>query len=134
MSQENVEIVQHAFEHFRDTGDFLEEAVAPDFVWDMSKFQGWPEQQIYDGLEEAQRFIREWTEPFDDWRIEVESIHDAGDDKVVTILRQHGRSTSSGLPVEMLLAQVYTIRDGKQARMEMYADPADALKAVGLAE
>jgi ketosteroid isomerase-like protein len=34
----------------------------------------------------------------------------------------------------MLLAQVYTIRDGKQARMEMYADPADALKAVGLEE
>ena len=32
----------------------------------------------------------------------------------------------------MLLAQVWTIRDGKETRMEMYADPAEALTAVGL--
>jgi len=31
-----------------------------------------------------------------------------------------------------LFAQVYTLRDGKEVRMEMYADPAEALKAVGL--
>jgi hypothetical protein len=29
---------------------------------------------------------------------------------------------------------VYTVREGKQARMEMYADPDEALKAVGLEE
>jgi ketosteroid isomerase-like protein len=34
----------------------------------------------------------------------------------------------------MLLAQVFTVRDGRETRMEMYADPAEALKAVGLAE
>jgi hypothetical protein len=34
----------------------------------------------------------------------------------------------------MLYAQVFTIRDGKQTRMEMYADPDEALKAVGLEE
>jgi ketosteroid isomerase-like protein len=40
----------------------------------------------------------------------------------------------SGVAVEMLFAQVWTIRDGKETRMQMYADPAEALKAVGLAE
>jgi ketosteroid isomerase-like protein len=38
------------------------------------------------------------------------------------------------MPVEMSFAQVWTIRDGKQARMDMYSDPAEALAAVGLPE
>jgi hypothetical protein len=33
----------------------------------------------------------------------------------------------------MLFGQVWTMRDGKQARMEMYSKPDEALKAVGLA-
>jgi hypothetical protein len=36
--------------------------------------------------------------------------------------------------VDMYFAQVFTVREGKQMRMEMYADPDEALKAVGLAE
>jgi len=61
----------------------------------------------------------------------VKALHDAGD-KVVAIMRQHGRSKSSGLPVDMTFGQVFTLREGKLTRMEMYADPADALEAVGL--
>ena len=38
------------------------------------------------------------------------------------------------MPVEMLFAQVWTIRDGKEARMDMYSGAADALEATGLAE
>jgi ketosteroid isomerase-like protein len=49
-------------------------------------------------------------------------------------MRQRGRSNVTGVAVEMLLAQVWTMRDGKQSRMEMYSDPADALNAVGLSE
>jgi ketosteroid isomerase-like protein len=29
---------------------------------------------------------------------------------------------------------VYTVRDGRETRVELYADPAEALKAVGLVE
>jgi ketosteroid isomerase-like protein len=134
MSQKNVDIIRRALEHFQAEGDFLTDATAPDFVWDMTAFHGWPEQRVYKGLKETRRFIREWTEPFDDWQIEVEAIHDAGDEQVLVILRQHARSKSTGLPVDMTLAQVYTILDGRQTRMEMYSDPAEALQAVGLEE
>ncbi len=134
MSKENVAIILRALEHFQAEGDFLTAATAPDFVWDMTFFHGWPEQQLYEGLEETRRFIREWTEPFEDWRIEVESVHDAGDEQVLVILHQHARSKSTGLPVDMTLGQVYTIVGGRQTRMEMYSDPAEALRAVGLEE
>jgi ketosteroid isomerase-like protein len=99
----------------------------------MSTFRGWPEQQTYEGVEEARGFLRNWIETWDDWELDVEALHDAGD-KVVAIMRQRGRSKASGLPVDMSFAQVWTIRDGKLARMEMYADPGSGLKAVGMSE
>ena len=58
-------------------------------------------------------------------------MHDAGD-KVVVLVRQRGRSKAAGMPVDMSFAQVWTLRDGKESRMEMYSDPNEALKAVGL--
>ena len=134
MSQENVEVVRRGYAYRQARGDFLVEVLAPDYVWDMSHFSGWPEQQTYEGIEEARRFIREWTAAFDDWEIELVSLHDAGRDKVVGVVRQRGRSKTTGLPVDMLYAQVFTVREGKQTRMEMYADPDEALKAVGLTE
>jgi ketosteroid isomerase-like protein len=131
MSQENVEIVRRRYEHLAATGDPITETIALDFVWDMSKFRGWPEQQTYEGVEEARRFLRDWLEAWDDWEVEVQELYDAGD-KVVAVMRQSGRSKTSGLPVDMSFGQVWTIRDGKLARMEMYADPVEALEAVGL--
>ena len=133
MSKENVEIVRQRYAHLAATGDYLTETHAPDFVWDMSKFRGWPEQQTYEGVEGARVFLRDWLEAWDDWQVDVEALHDSGD-KVVAIVRQRGRSKSSGLNVDMAFGQVFTIRDGKLARMEMYADPAEALQAVGLSE
>jgi ketosteroid isomerase-like protein len=134
MSQENVEIVMRGLAHFQATGEPLGEVVAPGFVWDMSTFRDLSMlKREYEGTDGVRRFLQEWTEPFDEWNIEVESVHDAGE-RVVTIVCQRGRSKVSGVAVEMLFAQVWTIRDGKETRMQMYADPAEALKAVGLAE
>jgi ketosteroid isomerase-like protein len=133
VSQENVEVVKRGFEHFRATGEMLPEIAAWDFVWDMSTFNGWPEQQVYEGVEGARSFVADWREAWDDWQLDVEAFHDAGD-KVVAVVHQLGRSKTTGLPVDMSFAQVFTIRDGKQTRMEMYADPHEALKAVGLEE
>jgi ketosteroid isomerase-like protein len=127
-----VEIVRRAYEQFRVTGQFVAEIVTPDFVWDMSKFRGWPEQQVYEGIEGARTFLREWTAAWDEWELELDALHDAGE-KVVAILRQRGRSKLTGMPVEMSLAQVWTLDQGKQTRMETYSDPTEALKAVGLA-
>ena len=56
MTQENVEIVRRRYEHLAATGDYLAETHAPDFVWDMSKFRGWPEEQTYEGVGGSPRF------------------------------------------------------------------------------
>ena len=118
MSQENVELVRQRYEHLAATGEPFTETTALDFVWDMSKFRGWPEQQTYEGVEGARVFLNNWLEAWDDWEVDVEALHDAGD-QVVAIVRQRGRSKTTGLHVDMAYGQVFTIRDGKFARMEM---------------
>jgi ketosteroid isomerase-like protein len=133
MPQENIEVVRGAYERFAATGRPDAEITTRDFVWDMSNFHGWPEQRLYEGREGSETFLSEWTAVWDDWELEVEALHDAGE-KVVALVRQRGRSKAAGMPVDMYFAQVWTLRDGKQARMEMYSDPDEALKAVGLAD
>ena len=61
----------------------------------------------------------------------MEDPLDAGD-QVVAIVRQSGRSKTTGLPVDMRFAQLWTLSDGKQTRMRMYADPEEALRTAGL--
>jgi ketosteroid isomerase-like protein len=133
VSEENVAIVRGGYEEFRRRGSLVRELLAPEFVWDMSHFHGWPEQQVYEGVQGAERFIEEWTSAWDDWDLGIEELRDAGD-QVVAVHRQRGRSKSTGLPVDMSFAMVWTLREGKQTRMEMYSDVGEALKAVGLEE
>ena len=71
--------------------------------------------------------------PWEDWEVKADSFHDAGD-SVVVLMSQRARSKSTGMPVEMSFAQIWTLRDGRRTRMEMYSDPAEALEAAGLSE
>ena len=122
------------YEHFGASGELLAELAHPDFVWDMSTFRGWPERQTYPGLEGARQFLADWTDSWEDWKLELRELIDAGDETVVAIVHQSGRSKATGLPVEMDFAQVWTVRDGRQLRMRMYADPDEGRRAAGLAE
>src|SRR6478736_5097755 len=105
--------------------------MAPDYVWDMSTFAGWPEQQLYHGVDGARQFLADWRAPFDKWGLHDHELIDAGGDHVVAISRQRARHRTTGMAVDMVIAQVFTIRDGLQTRMQMYADPDEALAAVG---
>jgi ketosteroid isomerase-like protein len=99
----------------------------------MSKYEGWPEQQIYEGVDGANRFLHEWAGAWDNWELEIQEIYEAGD-KVVVVVHQRGRAKTTGIALDMVFAQVWTIRDGRFTRMDMYSDPSEALKGVGLAE
>lgn len=133
MSRENVEIVARGYAHFAATGEFIVEGVSPDFVWDMSKFEGWPERQAYAGVEGAREFLAEWTSAWEEWRLDVKRFVDAGA-KVIAVAHQEGRSKVSGLLVEMDFAQVWSFAEGLQTRMEMFSDVSQAFEHVGLQE
>jgi ketosteroid isomerase-like protein len=74
----------------------------------------------------------EFAESFEDFRAEAEEFIDAGD-RVVVAVRERGRARG-GVEFEHVFGILYTLRDGKVARMEWSDSPADALEAAGLEE
>jgi ketosteroid isomerase-like protein len=126
MSEENVEIIRRSYENWKVSGEIR---ANPDLVWDVTRL-GWPGQQIYSGPEGANRFNAEWADAWDDWELELEECVGFGE-RVVAIVSQRGRSKATGIPVDMRLAQVWSLRDGLAFRMQMYASVEEALDAAG---
>ena len=133
MSQENVELLRRGLEHVERTRQILPELAHPDFVWDTTTFRGGVQIGTSVGVDETNQWLAEWTEGFDNWSIEVLEVIDAGD-QVVTVMNQRANAQHGGPEVEMRIAQVWTFRDGLIARMEMYAERAEAFRAAGLSE
>src|ERR1700746_705939 len=108
MSEEGVELVRRGYAHSLATGEVYAEGSAPGLVWDMSKYEGWPEQQVYEGIDDANRFMRDWVGAWDDWELVIRDIYDAGE-KVVVIVQQRGRARTTGMALDMVFAQIWTI-------------------------
>lgn len=82
------------------------------------------------GHEDAQQFIEETFEIFGDVKIEEEEIMDLGEEVImVGVARFEGRS--SGAKVAARAANVWTVRDRKIVRFQLYQDKESALRAVG---
>jgi ketosteroid isomerase-like protein len=75
----------------------------------------------------------EWLRTWDELRVEPERFIDLGE-RVLVLARQTGRGKQSGLPVELEVGDLFTLRDGKIVRWELYVNRGEALRAVGLEE
>ena len=134
MSRENVDVIREGWEAWQ-RGDLpgLFRQFDPDVVWNTSHFHDWPESS-YHGIQGVERFLREWLEVWDGLEFEVEEVRAASNERVVSLIIQRGTGRSSGLAMEMEMAQVATLRDGKVTRFDNYENRAEALEAAGLSE
>ena len=142
MSEENVEIVRRLFAVYLealDRGDldiwFNSDELAEDFEWVMPNEGGLGLAPSYRGREGFREFIQTWTqEQFQDWSIELERLIDADGDRVVAFFHQHATGRESGVPVELRMATLYELEDGRIFRMRHFLDREEALEAAGLSE
>ena len=132
MSQENVEVVRRAYEAFaRHDLDAILEMADPEIeAHDPPEV---PDATVYYGRAAVRRDWEQTIDLFEDFKIDVEKLFDAGND-VVLFVRYSGRGKESGAAVEALMAHVITLREGKAIRLRQFLDRAAALKAVGLSE
>lgn len=87
----------------------------------------------YRGLDGLIAAWREWLSPFASYRFTVESIFRDGD-RVVVLVQQTGRTVHGGVDVPSSpSAAVFTMREGRVARMAFYLDRAEAARAEGFA-
>ena len=129
MSRENVEVVRRLFDaiHRRDyesASGLLHEEV----TWQ-------PFFTVESHLHVGKDAVREgWERNVEamDARPEADEYIPVGDDRVVVRLRFLALGTTSGLALEAPAGQIYTVRQGKIARLETYRSHEEALETVGL--
>jgi ketosteroid isomerase-like protein len=92
-----------------------------------------PDSAAHRGIDAISRLFASWREAYPDLRVEVQDAK-AQCNQVFAWVRLVGRGAASGIPVEMELAHVYTMRKGKAARLVEWVNRADALDAAGLAD
>jgi ketosteroid isomerase-like protein len=80
-----------------------------------------PDPGTHRGLDAIEKQIQMWVETYPDLRVEPIEILVNGD-RALVWARWSGHGTGSGVPIEMEMAQVVTVEDGKIRRIEEYMD------------
>jgi ketosteroid isomerase-like protein len=133
MSRENLDIVRRAYEAW-NRGDLETAFEFLDADVEMSAPPNLPEAGSYRGRAEIRQWVAEQLLPIlEEARAEPEKYLEAGD-QVVVFVRYYGRGKASGIEVQgaNLDAHVWTLRDGKVRKLQMYSGTQTALEAVGL--
>jgi ketosteroid isomerase-like protein len=86
------------------------------------------------GHEEFSQTIRHYIGAFEDYDFVAQRLTDLGSGAVLALLSEEGRGKSSGAPVRQSIAALYTVINGKIARITFFPSVAQALEAAGLRE
>jgi uncharacterized protein len=105
--------------------------VHPDF--ELKTADRVPGAGTYRGVEAATQFFADLVEPFEEVTYEPQEFFER-DDKIVVFLLVRFKPQGSDAVVENLVGALWTIRDGKPIRCEMFPQREQALEAAGMTE
>jgi ketosteroid isomerase-like protein len=130
MSQANVEVVRRAIAYeYYGVGD-LAEAKA---IFDPRVVLNPIDEDASSGFDAMRADMERWASAFDELKVTIEELIDAGD-RVVVVTHHRGRGRASGVEVDTRFYEVYALHGGKVSRVDEYTDRAEALEAAGLRE
>ena len=92
-----------------------------------------PDSAVHRGIDAVRGQFASWLEAYPDLKVEVLDAQ-ANGEMVLLWVRFVGHGAASGIPLEMELAHLYTMRDGRAAKVIEYFDRGEALEAAGLRE
>jgi ketosteroid isomerase-like protein len=128
---ENERLLRQGYDAWnRDDWAAMEEVLAPEFEVDATDRVLNPDH--YEGIEGFRRLAGEMAEVWDSWEIEPLEFLENGE-RVFVAHRVRARGKGSGVVVEQTYWSVWTLRDGKGARLALHVDRERALAAAGLA-
>jgi ketosteroid isomerase-like protein len=90
-----------------------------------------PGAQIYHGHDGVQQALDSWFESWEWMRVEILEVLET-DDRVLVTAHQRAVGKSSAIEVEIRSFNVYTFRDGKVIRIELFTEREPAFEAAGL--
>lgn len=128
MSEANIEMVRRSYDAFNQGNVALAlEPADPDFEWIP------PDQDLSGpvrGREKVQQFIEEQLETYE-FEMHPEEFFEK-EAQVLAFVHLRGRGNVSGAEFDIRIAQVWTVRNGRLVRGQVYANRDEALEAVGL--
>ena len=136
MSQENVNFVRRMYEAWLGEGPRAFGALLdPETELHPDPDADWVGvDRVYRGPRGFGEYMQAVYEAFEDYRPEIQDFVDAGD-KVITLAVESGRGRASGAEVRVFrTAHVWTLRDGRPVRLDLYLDRRRAFEDAGLAE
>jgi ketosteroid isomerase-like protein len=123
-----VELVRQIIEALnRGDVDGMLARMHPGFEW--RPLETSPVARVYRGCEQVRRYVEDWLATFDVVRLDLEDTTEVAD-RVVTVVRGHGRGRASGLELGTRFCQVWTVRCGRAVGMEEYATREEGLAAL----
>lgn len=84
------------------------------------------------GRDAMRSYLAEWDEMFSDFTFALVEVLDAGPGRVIAVWSMTGTARGSGVPVDMRVPVLHTIRDGKIVRGREYLTMDEAQRAAGL--
>jgi uncharacterized protein len=122
VSEANVELVRTIYDRLR-SGDVRSALALIDPEFEGRDRPEIPDPQVYRGHQGVFDALGASFADFAEVDFVPEEFTDAGGDRVVVHVRFEGTGRGSGLRVDERLYHVWTIRNGKAARMEARSDP-----------
>jgi ketosteroid isomerase-like protein len=130
VSIENVQIIRRLLHAFNDRDlEALLPGIHPEA--EIQSLRAQLEGRAYRGHEGMRQMLADLD---DDWtfvQMDGEDFREA-DDQVVMLGRLRARGRASGVDLDVPVAVVWTLRDGKVVRAKTFSEQADALRATGL--
>jgi ketosteroid isomerase-like protein len=92
-----------------------------------------PDSAVHRGIDAIRLQVGSWLDAYPDLKVEPLDSGENGD-TVFLWVRFSGHGSESGVPMEMELAHVITMRDGRAIRLVEYSGRSEGLEAAGLSD
>lgn len=128
MSEQNLDAVRGGYQAF-NRGDigWMVEHMQPEIEW--HEAHEVPGAKVYRGRDEVRGYLESFGRVWNDIRFDPEGEFRAEGDKVLAFVHLSGKGKGSGASVDAHLAHIFTLRDGKGVRCDIYFDRAQAVEA-----
>jgi ketosteroid isomerase-like protein len=90
------------------------------------------EGKAYRGHDGAREMLADLTEDWESMTIEIDELRDAVDDQVVALCHLRSRGRASRMDLNVPMAFLWRLRDGKVVYGKTFSEQAEALRAAGL--
>jgi ketosteroid isomerase-like protein len=104
----------------------LGEMVTPDFESHLSPELG---ERVLAGVKGLEMFVEAAEEDFSEFRYEADELEEVGEDQVLVLGTIAAKARATGMQLSGEFGHIWTVRDGRAARVEAHRDRDDARRA-----